>query len=192
MEEFDSENSSMSSKDSKLSRKIKMQKNIIKKSFSFNKILKSPTKINIKSSTQSMDRLSTKTDIKTRASSIDNFSLNNSEKVHDFQIDILSKSLSNEASREPIKYVASQMGTTLNVVLIVQEFIYVANLGDSLAVIFRNGIAEKLSTEHKISVECERKRIENSGARIINNRIEGRLNLTRAIGINQYFLLIKN
>lgn len=75
------------------------------------------------------------------------------------------------------------MGTTANIVLIKNNYIYVANVGDSLAVMYKNGTAIKLSSEHKINLESEKSRIINSGTIILNNRIGGKLNLTRAIGI---------
>ena len=47
----------------------------------------------------------------------------------------------------------------------------------------KNGKAIRLNTEHKITLDIEVERIINSGSTIQNNRISGRLNLTRAIGI---------
>lgn len=79
--------------------------------------------------------------------------------------------------------VARDMGTTANILYIKNDYLYLANAGDSLAVIYKNGKAIKLNNEHKINLESEYKRVKNSGVKIINNRIEGRLNLTRAIGI---------
>lgn len=80
------------------------------------------------------------------------------------------------------KPIASEMGTTAVICLIKQNYIYISNVGDSMAVMYKNGKAEQLTVEHKVSLSSERARIEKSGARVINNRIEGRLNLTRAIG----------
>jgi serine/threonine protein phosphatase PrpC len=78
--------------------------------------------------------------------------------------------------------ISYNMGTTANICLIKDNYLYLANVGDSLAVLYKNGIAVKLNQEHKTSLDSERERILKSGASIINNRIEGRLNLTRAIG----------
>jgi serine/threonine protein phosphatase PrpC len=78
--------------------------------------------------------------------------------------------------------VATNMGTTACVMLVKNNTLYLANVGDSLAVLYRNGEAIKLNQEHKTSLESEFTRINKSGAKIINNRIDGRLNLTRAIG----------
>jgi hypothetical protein len=78
--------------------------------------------------------------------------------------------------------IAKDMGTTANILLIKNNYLYLANVGDSMAVLFKNGQAVRLNQEHKTSLQSEFSRIGKSGAKIINNRIEGRLNLTRAIG----------
>ena len=80
------------------------------------------------------------------------------------------------------KLIAYNTGCTANIAFIKQGFIYIANVGDSLAVLYQNGKAIKLNLEHKLNLSGEKERIINSGSIIINNRIEGRLNLTRAIG----------
>ena len=79
--------------------------------------------------------------------------------------------------------ISYSMGTTANVIFMRNKYCYVANAGDSMAVLFKNGKAIRLNTEHKITLDIEVERIINSGSTIQNNRISGRLNLTRAIGI---------
>lgn len=74
------------------------------------------------------------------------------------------------------------MGSTANVILMDKSNIFIANLGDSIAVMYKNTKAIKLNTEHKTSILSERERITKAGLSIINNRIEGKLNLTRAFG----------
>lgn len=81
--------------------------------------------------------------------------------------------------------IAKNMGTTANILFIKNNYLYLGNVGDSMAVIFKNGEAIRLNQEHKVTLISESSRISKSGAKIINNRIEGRLNLTRAIGINK-------
>ena len=78
--------------------------------------------------------------------------------------------------------IAKYMGTTANIVLIDQNFIYVANAGDSIAVMYKDKKAIKLNTEHKTAIVSEQERIYNAGLKVINNRVEGKLNLTRALG----------
>ncbi len=78
--------------------------------------------------------------------------------------------------------IAKDMGTTANIVFIKNSQLYIANVGDSLGVMFKNGQAIRLNVEHKTTLPSESTRINKSGAKIINNRIDGRLNLTRAIG----------
>ncbi len=78
--------------------------------------------------------------------------------------------------------VADEMGTTANVILIKNEFLYVANVGDSRSVMYQNKKAVKLNIGHKPELKDEEERIKNSNTDIINRRIKGKLNLSRAIG----------
>ena len=93
-------------------------------------------------------------------------------------------SLKNSSLKSDIydELIAKDMGTTANILLIKNNYLYLANVGDSMAVIFKNGVATRLNQEHKTTLPSEYTRISKSGAKILNNRIEGRLNLTRAIG----------
>ena len=79
-------------------------------------------------------------------------------------------------------YVASEMGTTANILLIKNGVIYLANVGDSLSVMYKHKIAYNLNREHQTIIEEEKNRVLKSGANIIGYRINGMLNLTRAIG----------
>lgn len=63
------------------------------------------------------------------------------------------------------------------------NYIYIANVGNSLNVMYKKGKAVKLNQEHKITLLIEYERIINSGGKIINQRIEGKLNLTRLLVI---------
>ena len=78
--------------------------------------------------------------------------------------------------------IADEMGTTANIILFVNNMLFIANCGDSLSVMYKNGVAIKMNQEHKTTLKSEYERIKNCGGTIINNRIEGKLNLTRAIG----------
>lgn len=74
-------------------------------------------------------------------------------------------------------------GTTACVVLIRGNTLYVANAGDSRAVLCRNGVAVDLSHDHKPEDEIERTRIERAGGKVTpDGRVNGGLNLSRAIG----------
>jgi serine/threonine protein phosphatase PrpC len=78
---------------------------------------------------------------------------------------------------------ASHSGCTALVIYISDDNrVFVANSGDSRAVLCRNGDAVDLTVDHKISVETETERIRSAGGVIINGRVNGSLNLTRAIG----------
>ncbi|OXV08521.1 hypothetical protein Egran_03717 [Elaphomyces granulatus] len=60
--------------------------------------------------------------------------------------------------------------------------LYTANVGDARIVLCRNGKALRLSYDHKGSDENEGKRIANAGGLILNNRVNGILAVTRALG----------
>ncbi|GAB4850559.1 hypothetical protein Ancab_029868 [Ancistrocladus abbreviatus] len=73
-------------------------------------------------------------------------------------------------------------GTTACVAIIQDHRLVVANAGDSRCVISRNGQAYDLSRDHKPELEDEKERIVNAGGFIQGGRVNGSLNLTRAIG----------
>jgi protein phosphatase 1L len=76
-------------------------------------------------------------------------------------------------------------GSTAITALIVNKVLYVANCGDSRAVLCNSGKAIDMSVDHKPNRPDERKRIEDLGGRIIHYgtwRVEGILAVTRAIG----------
>ncbi|KAG4303155.1 hypothetical protein PCANB_000464 [Pneumocystis canis] len=62
------------------------------------------------------------------------------------------------------------------------KLLYTANVGDARAVLCRNGKAHRLSYDHKSSDWYESQRIINAGGLIINNRVNGILAVTRALG----------
>ena len=79
-------------------------------------------------------------------------------------------------------FISNEMGTTANIMLIKNGIIYIANVGDSLSVMYKNKKAYNLNKEHQIVIKEEKERVLKSGANIIGYRINGMLNLTRAIG----------
>jgi len=62
--------------------------------------------------------------------------------------------------------------------------IYTAHLGDSRAVMARDGRATRLTsmTDHKATDPLEEKRVIEAGGKIINDRVNGMLAMTRALG----------
>ena len=77
-------------------------------------------------------------------------------------------------------------GCTANVLLITPDKYYVANAGDSRAVLSRSNSAVPLSEDHKPDDPIEIDRINKAGGYIVNGRVNGGLNLTRSIGDFQY------
>ncbi|KAL7170956.1 hypothetical protein ACSBR2_035752 [Camellia fascicularis] len=73
-------------------------------------------------------------------------------------------------------------GCTACVAIIRNNQLIVANAGDSRCVISRKGQAYNLSRDHKPDLEGERERILKAGGFIHAGRVNGSLNLARAIG----------
>ena len=74
-------------------------------------------------------------------------------------------------------------GCTANVLLIKNNFLYVANAGDARCILSVNGKVFTMSTDHKPQVLTEKHRIMKAGSVITaEGRIDGNLNLSRAIG----------
>ena len=77
------------------------------------------------------------------------------------------------------------VGTTAVVTLLSSQSIYVANAGDSRAVLLRNGTAMALTDDHKAAREDETARVEAAGGQILfwnGVRVMGLLAVSRAIG----------
>merc|ERR1712021_142288 len=82
----------------------------------------------------------------------------------------------------------SMAGCTANVCLIVGKTIYCANAGDSRTVLRTQGKTEHkpLSKDHKPDDPLEKERIAKAGGFIIEGRVNGNLNLSRALGDLEY------
>jgi len=86
----------------------------------------------------------------------------------------------------------TEIGSTGTIVLLTKErkhienldkyIIYVANVGDTRAVLFNKNNITRLTFDHRADNAMERNRIKNSGGFIINNRVNGKLMITRAFG----------
>jgi len=73
-------------------------------------------------------------------------------------------------------------GCTAVVSVVKRNKIYIANAGDSRAVLARQGQAIQLTTDHKPELESEYNRVISNGGEIYQGRVNGGLNLTRALG----------
>lgn len=88
---------------------------------------------------------------------------------------------------EMVEGPASSSGCTAVVALLVERDLYVANAGDSRCVVCRNGEALEMSIDHKPEDNDELERIQNAGGRVtMDGRVNGGLNLSRAIGDHAY------
>jgi serine/threonine protein phosphatase PrpC len=84
---------------------------------------------------------------------------------------------------EKISYRA---GTTAIVLLMTKDRYYVANIGDSRAVLCRGDTTVALSTDHKPDLATERERIESAGGFVQQGRVNGTLGLSRSFGDYEY------
>jgi len=74
-------------------------------------------------------------------------------------------------------------GCTANVLMVVNNMLVCANAGDSRCVAAEGGRAVPLSFDHKPTNKKERERIYKAGSTVnVEGRIDGNLNLSRAIG----------
>lgn len=78
-------------------------------------------------------------------------------------------------------------GCTAVVALLAGRELYVANAGDSRCVVCREGKAVEMSFDHKPEDDIEFQRIRKAGGRVtLDGRVNGGLNLSRAIGDHGY------
>lgn len=81
---------------------------------------------------------------------------------------------------------ALEAGTTACVVFITSSLILCANSGDSRAVLCSKNTAIPLSEDHKPTLEGEKSRIEKAGHFVNEERVDGELALSRALGDHQF------
>ena len=95
-----------------------------------------------------------------------------------------------EAGNPVIDEDVIQAGCTAIVALVHKDVVYVANAGDSRAVLSRGKKAVALSEDHKPNSASERERIVNAGGFVSEIggicRVNGNLSLSRAIGDLRY------
>ena len=94
-----------------------------------------------------------------------------------------------KVDRELKFFDSEYIGTTATIVLIKDNKIYCANVGDSKAYIIYDKSYKQISSDHKCTIEDEKTRVINMGGRIQKNRVMGQLILTRTLGdlyVKQY------
>ena len=71
-------------------------------------------------------------------------------------------------------------------VLVTPDWIYCANAGDSRAVAYQDNKTVELSKDHKPEDPIEIERITKAGGSVTYGRVNGGLNLSRALGDLEY------
>eukprot|EP00923_Selenidium_pygospionis_P054180 GHVN01094404.1.p1 GENE.GHVN01094404.1~~GHVN01094404.1.p1 ORF type:complete len:612 (-),score=109.49 GHVN01094404.1:1415-3250(-) len=82
----------------------------------------------------------------------------------------------------PTRNAATLAGCTAVCALLMEYRVIVANAGDSRCVVSRAGKAIPLSVDHKPTMKEEKDRIYKAGGYLVAGRVNGNLNLSRAIG----------
>lgn len=80
----------------------------------------------------------------------------------------------------------SMAGCTANVSIIHNGTVYCANAGDSRSIVYPPTGFIPLSTDHKPDDTIESERIQKAGGFIVEGRVNGNLNLSRALGDLEY------
>lgn len=94
-----------------------------------------------------------------------------------------------EALRERFATLHATMdnsGSTAIAAFVSPEHVYLANCGDSRAVLCRNGAPAFSTQDHKPVLPGERERILNAGGSVIIQRVNGSLAVSRALGDFEY------
>eukprot|EP01064_Diplonema_japonicum_P018616 TRINITY_DN2730_c0_g1_i1.p1 TRINITY_DN2730_c0_g1~~TRINITY_DN2730_c0_g1_i1.p1 ORF type:complete len:377 (+),score=20.03 TRINITY_DN2730_c0_g1_i1:121-1251(+) len=95
---------------------------------------------------------------------------------HDMHLAITSRTSWND----------SESGTTATTCLVIENYLYTANVGDSKAVLVRDGKAITLTGHHHVSNESEVQSLQSRGGEIVKVRgapmVNGRTMVTRSLG----------
>jgi len=73
-------------------------------------------------------------------------------------------------------------GTTCCAALFIDKKLYVANVGDTRAVLCKKNSTVRLSVDHTVKLVEEVQRVKDLGAEIIDDRVKGMISVTRSIG----------
>ena len=77
-------------------------------------------------------------------------------------------------------------GSTAVCALISPTHTYIANCGDSRAVLCRKGVPAVCTLDHKPTVPAEKERIQKAGGSVMIHRVNGSLAVSRALGDFEY------
>ena len=97
-------------------------------------------------------------------------------------VDLAFKNAFDKVDKELKFFDSEYIGTTASIVLIKDNKIFCANVGDSKAYIIYDKTYKQITVDHKCTNEDEVQRVKKSGGKISKNRVMGQLILTRTLG----------
>ena len=74
------------------------------------------------------------------------------------------------------------VGCTACICFVSKQFYTLINIGDSRCIISQNGVASRLTQDHKASDKNEGERIKAAGGGIVMGRVNGFISVSRALG----------
>lgn len=77
-------------------------------------------------------------------------------------------------------------GSTAVCAFVSPRQVFIANCGDSRAVLSRDGVPVFSTRDHKPALPAERERIQNAGGTVMIQRVNGSLAVSRALGDYEY------
>jgi len=104
----------------------------------------------------------------------------------DDAVDTLAEAVAMGSDAGERNLVGPSAGCTAVVAVVVKDEIIVANAGDSRCVFCRKGKAVAMSRDHKPLDHDEADRIQRAGGFVTDGRVNGSLNLSRALGDMEY------
>lgn len=99
-----------------------------------------------------------------------------------FDYELAFKNSFSLMDKEIEKMNAKEVGNTGTIVFINNKLLYCANVGDSSCCLLGEKKNEFITVEHKCSNKKEKKRIEKEGGKIVDDRLDGILAISRGFG----------
>jgi serine/threonine protein phosphatase PrpC len=119
-----------------------------------------------------VDRIGNKLNINTRIAS----------QLETIFLDFDKKMIKNFVTHNEYKYPKKLAGSTATIAILLSQYVYIANTGDSRTLIIYNNGRYSATKDHKPGNAEEKQRIYAMGGTVKNNRINGKLGVARSFG----------